>query len=74
MKQAFYLKPTELLPIQIPLAMATVERQLEDVPHNMIPYVDSEGNAYDFAFDLNGDGLMRHERVPRYVNKYLVKH
>lgn len=54
--------------------MATVERQLEDVPHDMIPYVDSEGNAYDFAFDLNGDGLMRHERVPRYVNKYLVKH
>ena len=46
-------EPSGLLPMQMPENMATVEKQLEDVPHDMVPYVDTEGNTYDFAFGLN---------------------
>jgi hypothetical protein len=33
--------------------MNEVETQLEDVPRDMIPYADSEGNRYDFGFGLS---------------------
>lgn len=49
--------------------METVEEQCEDVPCDMRPYVDSEGNAYDFAFGLNWSGVIRDERVRRYGKK-----
>ncbi|MDR1293752.1 MAG: glycoside hydrolase family 3 C-terminal domain-containing protein, partial [Bifidobacteriaceae bacterium] len=44
--------PTGLLPLQFPRDMTEVETQNEDVPRDMIPYTDSEGNAYDFGFGL----------------------
>ncbi|MEY2670421.1 MAG: hypothetical protein RLZZ577_737 [Bacteroidota bacterium] len=39
-------EPSGLLPLQMPIDMTTVEKQFEDVPHDMIPYRDSNGNVY----------------------------
>ena len=59
-------EPSGLLPMQFPKDMLTVEAQQEDVPRDMQPYVDSEGNAYDFAFGLDWNGVIRDARVQRY--------
>jgi beta-glucosidase len=59
-------EPSGLLPMQMPASMKTVEEQYEDVPRDMVPYTDSEGNAYDFAFGLNWSGVMDDERVATY--------
>lgn len=59
-------EPSGLLPMQIPLNMDTVEKQEEDVPFDMIPYVDSENNIYDFAFGLNFKGIIDDHRVSKY--------
>ncbi len=44
--------PSGRLPMQFPASMAEVERQLEDVPQDMAPWTDSDGNVYDFGFGL----------------------
>ncbi|MBQ7268565.1 MAG: glycoside hydrolase family 3 C-terminal domain-containing protein [Bacteroidales bacterium] len=44
--------PMGRLPMQFPSDMETVERQLEDVPQDMTPWRDTEGNLYDFGFGL----------------------
>nr|AAX35883.1 BglY [Paenibacillus sp. C7] len=62
-------EPSGLLPMQIPANMKTVEEQLEDVPHDMEVHVDSEGNAYDFAYGLNWSGVISDERTKRYGKK-----
>jgi len=36
------------------------------VPFDMEPHVDSEGNAYDFAFGLDWDGVIRDARTAAY--------
>ena len=59
-------EPSGLLPFQMPADMKTVEEQFEDVPLDMNCYVDSEGNAYDFAFGLNWSGVINDERVRTY--------
>ncbi|ALM09144.1 beta-glucosidase [Sediminicola sp. YIK13] len=59
-------EPTGLLPFQMPMDMTTVEDQFEDVPRDMKPYIDSNGNAYDFAFGLNWNGVMEDARVTKY--------
>jgi beta-glucosidase len=59
-------EPSGLLPLQMPANMETVEKQLEDVPLDMVPYVDEAGNAYDFTFGLNWKGIIRDERVKKY--------
>jgi beta-glucosidase len=59
-------EPSALLPFQMPLDMTTVEAQYEDVPRDMKPYVDAEGNTYDFAFGLNWKGVISDERVEKY--------
>lgn len=59
-------EPSALLPLQMPADMATVERQYEDVPFDMEPHTDSEGNVYDYAFGMNWDGVIRDERTARY--------
>ncbi|MCE2614049.1 glycoside hydrolase family 3 protein [Flavobacteriaceae bacterium D16] len=59
-------EPSALLPFQMPADMITVEQQLEDLPRDMKPYQDSEGNKYDFAFGLNWAGTITDERVNRY--------
>ena len=62
-------EPSGLLPMQMPANMETVESQLEDVPGDMIPYTDGQGNTYDFAYGLNWDGVIRDARVSRYGKK-----
>ena len=57
-----------LLPIQFPKDMDTVEAQFEDVPRDMEPYVDSDGNSYDYGFGLNYDGVIQDERTETYVD------
>ncbi|MFD1314270.1 glycoside hydrolase family 3 protein [Namhaeicola litoreus] len=59
-------EPTGLLPFQMPADMLTVEAQYEDVPRDMTPYTDAEGNAYDFAFGLNWSGVINDDRVKKY--------
>lgn len=59
-------EPSGLLPFQLPANMVTVEEQFEDVPCDMIPYTDSEGNQYDFAFGLNWKGIIDDNRVEKY--------
>nr|BAA36161.1 beta-glucosidase [Bacillus sp.] [Bacillus sp. (in: firmicutes)] len=62
-------EPQALLPFRMPADMTTVEKQLEDVPHDMDVYVDSAGHAYDFAFGLNWSGVIADARTSRYANK-----
>jgi beta-glucosidase len=59
-------EPSALLPFQMPADMVTVEKQFEDVPRDMIPYTDSEGNVYDFAYGLNWAGIINDSRVEKY--------
>lgn len=59
-------EPSALLPFQMPADMETVEQQFEDVPHDMKPYVDADGHAYDFAFGMNWQGPIADERTARY--------
>ncbi|RCW50222.1 glycoside hydrolase family 3 protein [Paenibacillus prosopidis] len=62
-------EPSALLPMQMPANMKTVEEQFEDVPHDMEVHVDSEGNAYDFAYGLNWSGVISDGRTERYGNR-----
>ncbi|MTI58646.1 MAG: hypothetical protein FH762_01435 [Firmicutes bacterium] len=59
-------EPSALLPLQMPANMAAVEEQYEDLPRDMEVYVDSDGNAYDFAFGLNWSGVIKDQRVTEY--------
>jgi beta-glucosidase len=60
-------EPSGLLPFQMPADMRTVEEQYEDVPHDMVSYVDSDGHAYDFAFGLNWKGVIKDARTAKYA-------
>jgi beta-glucosidase len=59
-------EPSGLLPLQMPIDMTTVEKQFEDVPHDMIPYRDANGNVYDFGFGLNWKGTIKDARTEKY--------
>jgi len=59
-------EPSALLPLQMPANMETVEKQAEDVPHDLECYVDDQGNKYDFAFGLNWKGVISDERTSKY--------
>lgn len=52
-------EPHGRLPIQFPADMNTVEAQFEDVPKDMTPYTDADGNAYDYGFGLNYAGPIK---------------
>lgn len=60
------VEPKGLLPMQLPLDMATVEKQMEDVGRDMECHVDTDGNTYDFAYGLNWSGVIDDERVATY--------
>jgi beta-glucosidase len=62
-------EPSGLLPMQMPADMTTVEKQYEDVPHDMECYRDSQGNVYAFAFGLNWKGVIKDARVAKYKKK-----
>ena len=59
-------EPSGLLPSQQPKDMSEVEASDEDVPRDMVPYTDSEGNKYDFAFGLNWSGKISDDRTAKY--------
>ncbi|WP_163537964.1 glycoside hydrolase family 3 N-terminal domain-containing protein [Gracilibacillus sp. YIM 98692] len=59
-------EPSGLLPMQMPKDMETVEKQYEDMPHDMACHIDTEGNKYDFAYGLNWQGVIEDERTKRY--------
>lgn len=59
-------EPSGMLPCQFPADMRTVELQKEDVPRDMTPYTDTDGNRYDFAFGLNWKGVINDARVKKY--------
>jgi beta-glucosidase len=59
-------EPSALLPIQMPASMDVVEKQAEDVPHDMECHTDDQGNKYDFAFGLNWKGVINDERTAKY--------
>lgn len=66
------VEPSGLLPVQMPADMEAVEAQLEDVPRDLDVYVDSQGNAYDFAYGLNFSGVIEDERTETYGVEPLV--
>lgn len=51
--------PTGRLPCTLPLDMETVEKNAEDVPFDLEPYVDGEGAAYEFGFGLDWKGRIK---------------
>ena len=59
-------EPSGLLPFQMPIDMKSVELQKEDIPRDMIPYIDSKGNEYDFAYGMNWKGVINDKRVKKY--------
>jgi beta-glucosidase len=59
-------EPSGLLPMQFPADMRTVEEQQEDVPHDMRPLVDADGNAWDFAYGMNWSGVIDDARTAKY--------
>ena len=59
-------EPSGLLPCQMPKDMDTVERQAEDKPRDMQPFVDSDGHTYDFAFGMKWGGVINDSRVKKY--------
>ncbi len=63
------MEPSALLPLQIPANMEIVEKQFEDVSHDMECHVDSEGNKYDFGFGLNWKGVIQDQRTEKYKKK-----
>jgi beta-glucosidase len=63
------VEPSGLLPMQMPINMSVVEKQFEDVPHDMIPYKDTQGNVYDFGFGLNWKGVIQDARTKKYAIK-----
>ena len=60
-------EPSGLLPMQMPADMRTVEEQCEDLPHDLRPLVDADGNAWDFAFGLNWSGPISDARTAKYA-------
>jgi len=62
-------EPQGLLPFQLPKDMQTVENQLEDIPHDMIPHKDQEGNSYDFGYGLNYKGIIHDSRTQNYLGR-----
>lgn len=63
------VNPSGLLPFNMPSNMETVEKQCEDVPHDMEVYVDEENHSYSFAYGMNFDGVINDERVRKYKIK-----
>jgi beta-glucosidase len=61
-------EPSALLPFQMPRDMETVEAQAEDGVRDMIPYADSSGSVWDFAFGLNWKGPIKDGRVEKYAH------
>ncbi|MGI6072227.1 MAG: glycoside hydrolase family 3 N-terminal domain-containing protein [Lachnospiraceae bacterium] len=64
-------EPGGLLPFQMPADMEAVERHFEDTPRDIAPYIDSAGNAWDFAYGMNYSGIIYDERVKKYRDYFI---
>ncbi|HWD90357.1 MAG TPA: glycoside hydrolase family 3 N-terminal domain-containing protein [Mucilaginibacter sp.] len=62
-------EPSGLLPFQMPANMKTVEQQDEDIPHDMICYIDADHHTYDFGFGMNWKGVIHDARTSKYVDR-----
>lgn len=60
-------EPSGLLPYEMPASMDALEQHCEDKPHDILPYTDTEGNAWKFGFGLNYSGPISDWRTERYV-------
>ena len=59
-------EPTGMLAITMPRSMNDIELSNEDVP-DTTPYVDADGNVYQFGFGLNYSGRIVDERTEKYL-------
>ncbi len=59
-------EPSGLLPLQMPADMESVEKQKEDLPHDMKSYKDSEGHSYGFGYGMNWKGVIKDKRSNKY--------
>lgn len=59
-------EPSGLLPFEMPASMDAIEEHCEDKPHDIRPYVDSDGNIYGFGYGLGYHGRIADERTERY--------
>ena len=66
-------EPSGLLPVQLPANMETVEQHCEDKPLDLIPYTDSLGHTYQFAYGLNWSGVINDDRVSKYPKECAEK-
>jgi beta-glucosidase len=62
-------EPSGMLPLQMPINMSVVEKQMEDIPHDMECYTDAAGHKYDFGFGLNWKGVINDDRTKKYLKK-----
>ena len=60
-------EPKGLLTVNFPMNMETVELAYEDTAHDMVPYLDSEGNRYTFGFGMNWRGRISDARTQAYT-------
>jgi beta-glucosidase len=63
-------EPSGLLPFQIPIDMAAVERHDEDCPGSLTCYEDTERHLYDFGYGLNWKGVIQDRRNQTYRFPY----
>ena len=73
MTAAGLAEPEGLLVVQMPASMDAVEAQADDLVRDTEVYVDANGNAYDFAFGMNWDGVIDDERVSIYSTEPLTE-
>jgi beta-glucosidase len=67
------VEPSGLLPLQMPADMETVETQMEDVPFDMNPHQDEDGNVYDFGYGLNWQGMIVDGRADKYQTEPVLQ-
>ncbi|MDE6308629.1 MAG: hypothetical protein K2L81_00390 [Muribaculaceae bacterium] len=59
--------PSGLLPFEMPASMEAIESHCEDLPHDILPYTDTDGNTYTFGFGLDFTGPISDHRTLRYA-------
>lgn len=59
--------PSGLLPFEMPASMEAIEAHCEDLPHDIKPYIDADGNTYTFGFGLDFNGKISDHRTRKYV-------
>ncbi len=62
-------EPSGLLPFEMPASMEAIEAHCEDKPHDIAPFVDSDGNVYEFGYGLNYKGRISDERTRKYCGR-----